>query len=402
MNKRKIALVMVSALLLGMYLDFKDTGALQDDNCITRQETGEGEEELRLLLNAEDVLEDYSYTLTVEEELPDKETVEKYLQQAKEEIDEGFCDEGEHLSHVTGGVHIADNYVNGLVQAEWLFDNYDVMETDGTSIDEAVPQEGIVVETEARLSCYETQESYHFSFMLFPKEKTKSEQLLADIQADIGSQLAKVGEKSLILPLEMDGIHLTWSQQRTHYSLKILVLEFVVMVGLLLARKEEQKKERKRRQEQMQLDYPEIVSKILILCGAGMSVKQAWNKISASYLDRRKKDKRQKRYAYEEMLRTNREMLDGVSERIAIQKFGEHAGLSSYHRFSRLLVENMQKGAKGMDVQLCREADDAFEERKNIARKLGEEAGTKMLFPMMIMLSVVMAVIMVPAIMSFQ
>ena len=47
------------------------------------------------------------------------------------------------------------------------------------------------------------------------------------------------------------------------------------------------------------------------------------------------------------------------------------------------------------------EAIDAFEERKNMAKKYGEEAGTKMLFPMIVMLMVVMGIIMLPAVMAF-
>ena len=43
----------------------------------------------------------------------------------------------------------------------------------------------------------------------------------------------------------------------------------------------------------------------------------------------------------------------------------------------------------------------AFEDRKNEARKRGEEAGTKMLIPMMLMLCMVMIMIMVPAFLTF-
>lgn len=47
------------------------------------------------------------------------------------------------------------------------------------------------------------------------------------------------------------------------------------------------------------------------------------------------------------------------------------------------------------------EADNAFAERKSLAKKLGEEAGTKLLLPMMMMLCVVMVIIMIPAYFSF-
>ena len=43
-----------------------------------------------------------------------------------------------------------------------------------------------------------------------------------------------------------------------------------------------------------------------------------------------------------------------------------------------------------------------FEDRKNLAKKLGEEAGTKMMIPMFIMLAVVFIIVIVPAFFSIQ
>ena len=52
--------------------------------------------------------------------------------------------------------------------------------------------------------------------------------------------------------------------------------------------------------------------------------------------------------------------------------------------------------------QLNEEADRVFLERKNAARKFGEEAGTKMLIPMMLMLFIVMAIVIIPAFLSIR
>ncbi len=46
------------------------------------------------------------------------------------------------------------------------------------------------------------------------------------------------------------------------------------------------------------------------------------------------------------------------------------------------------------------ECKDALQERKANARRLGEEAGTKLLLPMIMMLAIVMVVIIVPAFVS--
>jgi len=167
----------------------------------------------------------------------------------------------------------------------------------------------------------------------------------------------------------------------------------------MLERKRTAEKERK---EQMLLDYSDVVSKLLILLGSGMTLKQAWNRISAQYSDKRKKKETDKRYIYEEMLTTNHAMLDGESERSAYQKFGERTDLAVYQRLMRILLQNLQTGSRGLCQLLAQESESAMEERKALARKLGEEAGTKMLLPLMLMLGIVIAIIMVPAMLSFQ
>jgi hypothetical protein len=48
------------------------------------------------------------------------------------------------------------------------------------------------------------------------------------------------------------------------------------------------------------------------------------------------------------------------------------------------------------------EAIQAFESRKNTAKRMGEEAGTKLLMPMFGMLAVVFIMVMVPAFLSMQ
>ena len=47
--------------------------------------------------------------------------------------------------------------------------------------------------------------------------------------------------------------------------------------------------------------------------------------------------------------------------------------------------------------KLYEESQSVFEERKKLARRKGEELGTKLLLPMMLLLGVVMVIIMAPA-----
>ena len=76
--------------------------------------------------------------------------------------------------------------------------------------------------------------------------------------------------------------------------------------------------------------------------------------------------------------------------------------MQEYMRLGALLSQNLRKGTRGLTQMLRMEAIQAFEERKARAKRLGEEAGTKLLAPMFLMLAVVLVIVIVPAFLSIQ
>ena len=98
---------------------------------------------------------------------------------------------------------------------------------------------------------------------------------------------------------------------------------------------------------------------------------------------------------------TCHEMDSGVAELEAYRRFGERCGQMKYKTFSTILIQNLQKGGHRMADLLEKEALEAWDERKRKARVMGETAATKLLVPMIMMLAVVMAIIMIPAFLSF-
>lgn len=65
----------------------------------------------------------------------------------------------------------------------------------------------------------------------------------------------------------------------------IVIIVMVVLIFPLMYALEEQNQGKKseEKKKQMILDYPEIVSKLTLLLGAGMTVKRAWRKIVTDY-----------------------------------------------------------------------------------------------------------------------
>lgn len=403
MEKKRILQAGVICLVFLLMAGYMEASGhiLNGKNQLIRGSPGSAGQQLELQLNAEDLLKDYDYNLNVPAAGITKTEAGKYFEQAKKEIDKSFFSNGERAEHVTLSVNMESSYAGSLVQAEWFLDQYHAVDVDGSIVEDAVDIAGELVGATAKLSCGDYKEEYEFSFMVYPPELSEEEQLLKDIRMAISKEGEKKGTDKFTLPAEAGGVQLNWKEKKKHLVWKVLLFEVIVLVLLFLSAKERKRMEEKERKEQMQLDYSEVVNKLLILLGAGMTLKQSWNKISAQYLSKRDKKEIDKRYIYEEMMITAHEISDGESDKLAYQKFGERIDLSSYQRLVRILVQNLQTGSRGLCTLLGQEAESALEDRKALARKLGEEAGTKMLIPLICMLGIVIAIIIVPALMLF-
>ena len=172
----------------------------------------------------------------------------------------------------------------------------------------------------------------------------------------------------------------------------------VLMAALLMMQEESKQRElAKKREQQLLLDYAEVVSKLQVLVGAGMTVRNAWGRMVQDY---EAVTGKQSRPAYEEMRQTYYQMENGTAEGAAYREFGRRCRLQPYLKLSTILEQNRKTGTKNLRELLRTEVEDAFELRKNLARKMGEEAGTKLLVPLFLLLFVVMIFIMVPAMMT--
>ena len=98
----------------------------------------------------------------------------------------------------------------------------------------------------------------------------------------------------------------------------------------------------------------------------------------------------------------NRKIQEGENEKIAYQEFADEMKNAGFHRLIRLLISNLEKGAKGICTMLEQESKLAYEQKIMQAKKAGEEASTRMLMPLMLMMLVVMTIIMIPAMVDFM
>lgn len=136
-----------------------------------------------------------------------------------------------------------------------------------------------------------------------------------------------------------------------------------------------------------------MVEKFVLLINAGLPVKNAWIRVAET----RKTKNDKVDYLTEEMLLTKNQMDNGISEEKAYEMFGRRIGILTYMKFSTLLVQNLKKGTANLINILEYESADIFNERKENAKILGEEASTKLLVPMVLMMAIIFAVILYAA-----
>ena len=200
------------------------------------------------------------------------------------------------------------------------------------------------------------------------------------------------------LPEEWEGKKLKWERPKDNSGALLAFLFLTAAFAVIVMQGREEQKEKQKRHEALLMDYPGLIMQFTLLIQAGMTVGKTFRKIARDYQRRREKNPRP---AYEEVLTVCYEMDSGVSEAEAYRRFAERCGQVNYKTFATLLIQNLQKGSRFLADMLEQEATQAWDERKRKARVLGEAAATKLLVPMMMMLVVVMALIMIPAFLSF-
>ena len=403
-EKKKMLGIVALAAGLGLLAGVGDDAeaALIQEGLLERNEYGEGSYEQALTFTVADHEDEIAYEVTVPQQLLTKEQETDYLEAAVAEIQREFPGKNESVNHIENGVTIRETYQEGKVLATWSFENYAVVNLQGEVIAEELPQEGVLVKARVMLSCEDTERLEEFYFRAFPVSRNEKEELLWQIDQVLEEQAYEQGETYLKLPETINGQPLKWQAESKHIPEKVLFFGVVLAVFIPFLEHSRQQELKKQRERLLELEYPEVVSKIALLLGAGMTLQGALRKIAFAYEEKRQSRLAERMPAYEELLTTCREIENGMGEGAAYERLGDRCGNADYRKLGNLLSQNLRKGSCSIVTLLEQEAERAFEERKGAAKRYGEEAGTKLLFPMMLMLGLVIIVLMVPAVLAFQ
>ena len=388
-----LAVILVGTLFGGaVRLNVQGAVILGEDGRVPRGSYGDGAYEIT-------VTADYDgRNITVQVPVKDRklsfEETEKLLDEFTERLPQLILGDNNSLEAVSSSLNLETHYEGYPFSVEWNSSNLRVINTNGDVYPESASQQVTLL---ALLTYEEYSDEREFTVTVTQPKLSAEEEIYRELERLVlETEETSREQESFQLPGEFRGKTLGWSQVTEDNSLALWAAAIVAAAAVYLLSDKDLHERLEKRREAMRREYPELVHKLVLFVGAGMTIRGAFQKMAGDYTAKREGGGALSP-AYEEMLYTCRELHSGISEGAAYEHFGRRTGLQEYIRLSTLLMQNLKRGNSMLLDRLKEEADRAAEQRLQQSRKLGEEAGTKLLIPMVMMLAVIMVMIMIPA-----
>ena len=329
-----------------------------------------------------------------------KDEAKEAIKKGLEEILLTLPGENSSLQNITTDLNLTNEISDLGLSVRWDFGESELIDILGNVHNENL-KENINLDIEVDLS-YETyEESYIIPITVCPKILSNDERLLKGLI----DKIAIVDKESIqkdgyTLPDTYDGKSLIYHYGEAFNFNIIPIMGTVIAILLYLQEKEKERRSTEKRKRELMKDYPDIVSKLIVFIGAGLSVRQSWESIVIDY-ENECKENNERRYAYEEMVKALAKLKTGIYENTVYKDFGRSCALRQYMKLASLLEQNRRNGLANLHSLLSMESQSAWDERINLARREGEELNTKLLLPLFMMLLIVMMIIIVPALLIF-
>ncbi len=393
-QKRKRCLVALTGFLLTVGFWTYSMYGHQPVSRLERPEQGTGnrEEELEVRIGGKT----YPVDLILKEQKLSEEQVQERLKQTSDRLESMFLNGNSDLQHIDGTVSMPSSDPETGVNVQWYVSSWEYVTVDGTIKNESLTEQ-TEIQVQAVLELQGETGDWQRTIVIQPPSESVVEDQIRVLTWKL-SELQKENGTELVLPEELNGNTLVWYTGKDTTWLLLGALSILTVFAMGLGEKQEEERALAERERRMQLAYPEIVSRMGLYMGAGISTRKAWERIVTGY----RKEHESCNEAYEEMCTALYEMQNGVPESTAYERFGARCRLPSYLKLGTLLSQNLRRGTKNLSDLLEEEAREAFENRKALAKKMGEECESKLLLPMILMLLTILVMIMYPAVTSFR
>ena len=141
-----------------------------------------------------------------------------------------------------------------------------------------------------------------------------------------------------------------------------------------------------KRSNELLHDFSEVVSKLALLTNAGMILREAWQEVAFGG----------EGVIYAEMQTAVDEMNNGVADVDAIYNFGSRCIIPEIKKFTSTIIQGMTKGNSELTAMMQEQSKEVWQLKKQLVRREGEKAASKLLIPICIMFLGILVMILIP------
>ena len=356
------------------------------------------EDDTEVKIEVEGLLEgSQKIEIPVSKRVYSNEEVKEAMKKGMDEILNILPGENTSLQDITTDLNPVSELSDLGLGVKWDFGDGDIIDIQG-KVDNENLSESVDIDIGVTLSYESYEESYVIPARVMPKPMSADESLIKRFKDYISvADKKSAGESGFYLPESFEGKKLVYHLEDGMNFHLIWIMGIIVAILLYLREKNNDRQKLEKKKRELLKDYPDIVSKLIVFIGAGLSVRQSWEGIVKDY----ESENKEKRYAYEEMSKSLARLKTGTQENVVYKEFGRSCLLRQYMKLASLLEQNRKSGISTLSTLLGMESQSAWEERLNLAKREGEELNTKLLLPLFMMLLIVMMMIIVPALLIF-
>lgn len=245
---------------------------------------------------------------------------------------------------------------------------------------------------------------------VFIDEKVSSEDYSASMEKRLAGVVDRLSEGGASAYLQLpgslpEGMNISWHRKHESSFGLILMTYGVLLLILYIKRYEKIDKEIRAARESIERDLPEFISKLVLLLNAGLVFSSAYAKIVQDYernliRSEHEKNNRKKRHLYAELLEIQKRVEKTHTPLIIeLKDFSQRCGVRDMVRLTAIISDNWNKGS-ALAEKMEREGELMWIGRKKKAEEKGKLAETKLTFPLMILLLVLIMITVAPALLG--
>lgn len=398
-------------LLATNTISFVMTYAPVEQSLLVERESYGGQQlEQELLLKQEETEEEWR--LQVNARSLTEEELQERVEAAFLHFDNHIKGKNISLDEVRENLDYTYDYELFPFDAEFISNNYSILDEEGVirntreellelGYNNTQIKDGIAIKLVVTLWYDEKSFSKEYTMTVYQQEHTEVEEAFIEAKELLKKrEQEKEYEESFYIPTQVGQVQIIPLEKEGITPIQVWVAGIIIAILLILREKENEKKLLEERKDCLLRSYSWFVNELLLMMSAGMQVRNIFQLLLRDF--EKTEHKFDYRCALMKEVKVAVQALElGMAEEQVYYKLGRRLGLPCYIKIMTLLEQNVKRGGKGIAEVLEHEEIQALEQRKNIAKKMGEEAGTKLLGPMILLLLVIMIMIMLPAFWGF-